>query len=484
MVARRVNDADVAIERKIAEFPRSPADRGLIRLTTAANHSVLWFVIAAVLASRKGVTRRAAVRGVMAIGGASLITNAIAKPIMPRRRPAADALPDFRTLPNPPTSSSFPSGHAASAAAFATAVAMESPLAGAVIAPVAATVAYSRMHTGAHWTSDVIVGAALGTGIAVATRRWWPVRKSAPARARPAVHAPTLTDGEGLAVAVNQRSGSQNADPTEEIAAVLPKARVIGIEAGDDLVERLEAEASSAEAVGIAGGDGSVVAAAGIAEARRLPLVVLPAGTLNHFARDIGVNSFADAAASVQAGSAVLVDLATVRVDRGDARPFLNTASIGGYPDMVRLREHWEHRLGKWLAAAVALIRVLREARPLRVVLDGRQLSVWLLFIGNGPYHPRGMVPAWRPALDTGLLDVRYLRADLRLSRTRFVLAALSGALHRSRTYIQREAPTLQVRVLGEPVALATDGEVSVTGKRFDFAVAKERLTVYRPEDV
>jgi undecaprenyl-diphosphatase len=118
------------------------------------------------------------------------------------------------------------------------------------------------------------------------------------------------------------------------------------------------------------------------------------------------------------------------------------------------------------------------------VVLDGRQISVWLLFVGNGPYHPRGMVPAWRPALDTGLLDIRYLRADLRLSRTRFVLAALSGALHRSRTYVQREAPSLQVRVLGEPVALATDGEVLVTGRRFDFAVAKERLTVYRPEDV
>ena len=91
-------------------------------------------------------------------------------------------------------------------------------------------------------------------------------------------------------------------------------------------------------------------------------------------------------------------------------------------------------------------------------------------------------VPAWRPALDTGLLDIRYLRADLRLSRTRFLLTAPTGALHRSRTYVQREAPALEVRVFGKPVAPATDGEVEVTGDRFDFAVRPARLTVHRPE--
>ncbi len=84
------------------------------------------------------------------------------KPLLPRRRPAAAELPDYQTLPDPPTSSSFPSGHAASAAAFATAVAMESPRAGLAIAPLAAAVAYSRVHVGVHWTSDVVAGAAVG----------------------------------------------------------------------------------------------------------------------------------------------------------------------------------------------------------------------------------------------------------------------------------------------------------------------------------
>ncbi|HEV2783543.1 MAG TPA: phosphatase PAP2 family protein [Actinophytocola sp.] len=483
LVARRVNDVDVAIERRIAKLPRSPVDTGLTKLTIAANHSMLWFAIAAALASRRGVTRRAAFRGVVAIAGASFTTNAIAKPVLPRRRPAADALPDFRTHPDPPTSSSFPSGHAASAAAFTTAVAMESPMAGAVLAPVAATVAYSRMHTGVHWTSDVVGGLLLGSGIAVATKRWWPVRPPLPARARPHAAAPELPEGAGLVVATNKNSGDQTVDPADELAAILPKARTVPIDSGDDLAERLDAEVdASTRAVGVAGGDGSVAAAAGVAEKHGLPLVVLPAGTLNHFARDIGVDSFADAVSAVATGAAVSVDLATVRVDGGRLRPFVNTASIGGYPDLVRMRERWQHRLGKWLAAALALVRILAEARPLHVVLDGRRVAVWLLFVGNGPYHPRGMVPAWRPALNSGQLDIRYLRADLRLSRTRFVLAALTGALHRSRTYVQREAPSLRVEVHGPPVALATDGEVPEVGNRFDFAVAPARLAVYRPE--
>jgi undecaprenyl-diphosphatase len=481
MVAHRVNEADVAIERRIARIPRSPADTGLKVLTTSANHSVLWFVIAAALASRRGVTRRAAVRGVLAIGGASFLANAVAKPVLPRRRPAADALPDWRTLPDPPTSSSFPSGHAASAAAFATAVAMESPLSGALIAPVAATVAYSRMHTGVHWTSDVVAGAALGASIAAATRRWWPVHPAVPALARPVAGAAALPRGEGLTVTVNHRAGVDDTDPADLVHEVLPKARTVEIGPGEDLTERLDAELDSAQAVGVAGGDGSVAAAAAVAERRGLPLAVFPTGTLNHFARDTGAGTVAGVAAAVEAGQAVSVDLATVIIDGRTRRPFVNTASIGGYPDLVRLREHWRHRLGKWLAAAFALVRVLAEARPLHVTLDDRRLAVWLVFVGNGPYHPRGMVPAWRPALDSGLLDIRYLRADLRLSRTRFALAALTGALHRSRIYAQHEAPAVRVTVHGEPVALATDGEVPVHGNRFEFAVDEAKLAVYRP---
>lgn len=132
--------------------------------------------MAAALASRKGVTRRAALRGMAAIGGASFTVNAVGKPLLPRRRPAWEDVPVGRRLnPNErPSSSSFPSGHAASAAAFVTAVTMESPAIGLAVAPIAAAVAYSRVHTGVHYPTDVAAGMLLGGGIALATRRWWP----------------------------------------------------------------------------------------------------------------------------------------------------------------------------------------------------------------------------------------------------------------------------------------------------------------------
>ena len=210
-------------------------------LTTAANHSVLWFAVAGALALRRGATRKAAARGLLAVALASGSANAVCKPLLPRRRPAASELPAYQTLPSPPTSSSFPSGHAASAAAFATAVGLESPKVGLVIAPVAAAVAYSRVHVGVHWASDVAAGAALGAGVALLTRRWWPVRRTDEARARPVDSAPALPDGDGLLMLVNQFSGDPNYDPLGDVARVLPRAEILTVQQGRSIEAQLEA---------------------------------------------------------------------------------------------------------------------------------------------------------------------------------------------------------------------------------------------------
>jgi diacylglycerol kinase family enzyme len=207
----------------------------------------------------------------------------------------------------------------------------------------------------------------------------------------------------------------------------------------------------------------------------------VPAGTLNHFARDIGVTELSDAVKAVHDGSAVAVDLGTVWIDDAPPHWFLNTASLGGYPDLVQLRERRESRWGKWPAAAIALIRVLWQADPLVARIDGVARKVWLVFVGNGLYRPLGFAAAARNRLDSGLIDVRYVRADVRLSRTRFLIGALAGALKQSRTYVQRERAELRVEVLGPPVALATDGEVIAKGRRFEFFTQPAALKVYRP---
>ena len=286
----------------------------------------------------------------------------------------------------------------------------------------------------------------LGAGIATLTRRWWPVVRHAPARARPAGGAPALGDGAGLVIVANRSAGTpgpletlgqivapvvgvggdeDEEDPVAEvhaeIHAVLPKAQVVIPTPGEDFVVEVEAaldrpmvDGSATRAIGVAGGDGSVAALAGLAQRRHVPLVVLPEGTLNHFARDVGIDDSPSALAAARDGDAVLVDVGLVDITpaEGEERTvaFVNTASLGGYPDMVKLREDWEEQWGKWPSAAMALVRVLAEATPLVVEIDGRRQSLWLLFVGNGGYQPRGMAPLSRPRLDARVLDVRYLR--------------------------------------------------------------------------
>lgn len=478
-MARAVSRLDKRIFRWVQDLPASDADRVLRTLSKAANHGRLWFAVAAVLGARKGTGRRAAVRAVGSQAISSFLTNVVAKSLFDRMRPDLSAHPARRRLRREPLSSSFPSGHSASAAAFATAVTMESPLLGAAVTPLAAAVAYSRVHVGVHYPGDVLAGAALGTGVALATRHWWPLQPVVPARVRQTSQAPALPGGEGLVIVVNPRSGPEDVNPADEVRELLPKAEVIELEPSDNLHDLLTATVDRAAAFGVAGGDGSVAAAATTALEHGLPLAVIPAGTLNHFARDVGITVAADAAQAVEEGTAVLVDVATV-----GGKPFLNTASIGSYPQMVARREALEPRFGKWPALFLAALSVLRTQQPLHLELNGRPTKLWILFVGNCAYTPRGLSPAWRPRLDDGLLDVQYLRADKRFSRSRLALAALAGLTDKSRMYRQLEVEELTVRSMDGPVRVARDGEPGERATEYIFAKSDHPLVVFRPPDV
>ncbi|MFC4604517.1 bifunctional phosphatase PAP2/diacylglycerol kinase family protein [Rhodococcus kronopolitis] len=461
---------------------RTWTDSGLRVASRAADHGLLWFAVGTAAFAVGGRTRRAGVRGVLALAGASALTNAVLKPVFPRRRPPPEHVAPGRRPRRTPTSSSFPSGHAASAAAFVTGVALESPAAAALLAPVGAAVAYSRVHIGVHWPTDVLAGAAIGAAVAVGTRRWWAVRADEPATLGGVVSAPALPDGSGLLILVNPGSGDADEDPSDRLRRLFPAATLLRADPDGDVGAQLEAavERSAPRALGVCGGDGTVVTAVGVALCHDLALAVFPGGTLNHFARDVGVEDLESTRDAVTAGTAVRVDVGEVRRDGNPATIFVNTASLGGYPDAVRLRERWEPRLGKWPAAAAAMGRVLARARPIAAEVDGTPTSIWMLFVGNGRYAPSDQVPLSRPDLNEGTLDVRYLRADRRHSRARLLWATLTGTLSASPTYAHTDATAVTVRLRSEPVSLATDGEVIGRGREFRFTSRPAALRLYR----
>lgn len=293
---------------------------------------------------------------------------------------------------------------------------------------------------------------------------------------------PALPQGQGLTVVLNTGSGkAQHGTYADDIRTALPAALVIESEPGD-VEENLRDAARSATVLGVVGGDGTVNVAAGIALAHAMPLAVFPGGTLDHFAQDLGIDDSGDTVEAVKTGTATAIDIGWI--EGSDTQIFLNTASLGSYPQIVATRERLEEYLGKWPSVLVALGRVLRTGVPLEVVVDGERRRLWLLFAGNGSYSPSGFAPTFRADLADGLLDIRMVDADAPLARTRLLAAVLSGRLGRSRVYEQRLAGRLSLeRADGtDDLVIAFDGEVEQTLPSICLTKHPTRLLVYRPE--
>jgi membrane-associated phospholipid phosphatase len=168
---RELGAVDRAVYQAVARTPTPALDRPFRRLSNAANYSRLWLGIAAAIAVTGGKRgRHAALEGVLAVGVTSATINLGIKPLARRRRPdRADPAPHGARQVRMPESASFPSGHAASAFAFAYAVGRHLPGLAVPIRLLAAGVGYSRVHTGVHYPGDVVIGSVLGSGTAAMT---------------------------------------------------------------------------------------------------------------------------------------------------------------------------------------------------------------------------------------------------------------------------------------------------------------------------
>jgi diacylglycerol kinase family enzyme len=210
---------------------------------------------------------------------------------------------------------------------------------------------------------------------------------------------------------------------------------------------------------------------------------VLPLGTLNHFAKDLGIPlDLIDAVRNLATGVPREVDVGEV-----NGRIFLNNSSLGLYPDIVRDREKQQRRLGrgKWPAALWATLAALRRYPflSMRLTVNGETLArrTPFVFIGNNRYTMEGLAIGERDHLDDGLLSLYVAQHPTRLGLLRFAFDALCGKLGSERDFDVLEAAGFEIDTHHRQLHVATDGEVTLMKPPLRYRMRPGALTVLVP---
>ena len=269
-------------------------------------------------------------------------------------------------------------------------------------------------------------------------------------------------------VFINDAAGSVG-EPDEQVREVTEAFRDVGVDARVEVVDPQHLPDSmraawrrGIDAIVVAGGDGTISRAAAVAVEDDIVLGVLPMGTFNHFAKDLGMKADLDAA------TRFLADAEITPVDVGEVNGviFVNNASIGVYPKMVSEREGLSERRGwgKVRAAPVAIIRTLRRlpVHHLQLVVDGSPpvtIDTPFLFVGNGLFDERGERVGQRTSLTDHRLGVYVIATT---SRWRLVTNAIKsrvGGIRAAEQTERRAGENLIVKTEEPTLAIALDGE-------------------------
>ncbi|MFP5329675.1 MAG: diacylglycerol/lipid kinase family protein [Alphaproteobacteria bacterium] len=278
-------------------------------------------------------------------------------------------------------------------------------------------------------------------------------------------------------------SADRRADAERALAAAGLNAEPEWLDGGDLAKAAEEAVKAGAELVVAGGGDGTISAVAGALAGTKAKLGILPLGTLNHFARDLGIPLDLDKAARLIAtGKSRSVDVAEV-----NGRVFINNSAIGLYPLMVIDREAQESRLGRskrWamlVASARTLVRFSSERLTLTVNDLKARVQTPLLFVGNNLYRLEMPGAGTRERLDRGELFVLVLR---RKSRFGFCIASLRALIGRTRSEDAvriENVSALRVDSSRSRLAVSLDGETAHLKTPLDYRLRPKALKVIAP---
>lgn len=247
-----------------------------------------------------------------------------------------------------------------------------------------------------------------------------------------------------------------------------------------------QAVEAQCDAIVAGGGDGTLNAVASRLIGSKTHFGILPLGTLNHFARDVGIpRDPGEALAAIAAGHQVAIDVGEV-----NGHYFLNNSSLGLYPDIVRDRERQQHRLGrgKWVAFAWAVWGALRRFPFLtvRLSVDGKAAvhQTPFVFVGNNAYQMQGFQIGTRARLQDGVLSIYVAHRPSRLGLALLGLRALLGRLRQTSEFHALLAAELRVETRHRRLRVATDGEVRKLEPPFRYRIHAGALRVIVPRPI